>query len=143
MIFHHRREKYFNVSASDICSYIIKQRPWSVLERFEAVSAEQIGISVVTFAELIYGVERSSSIKINLPIIKDFTSRLSVLSWDSKAAEYYGKLRFFLEREGIPIGNMDLMIAAHALSRDIIMVTNNVQHFERVPQLQIENWVGK
>lgn len=126
---------------TDICSYIIKQRPMSVLERFEAVSVEQIGISVVTLAELIYGVERSSSIKVNLPIVKDFVGRLLVLSWDSQAAEHYGKLRAVLERQGTPIGNMDLMIAAQALSQNLIVVTNNVQHFERVPQLRVENWV--
>jgi len=128
---------------TDICSYIIKQRPVSVIERFETVSVEKICISVVTFAELIYGVERSSSTKINLPIIKDFVSCLSVLPWDSLAAEYYGKLRAILERKGTPIGNMDLMIAAHAISKELIVVTNNTRHFEKVPQLQIENWVGE
>jgi tRNA(fMet)-specific endonuclease VapC len=127
---------------TDTCSYLIKQRPVSVLERFEAVHKEKICISVVTFAELIYGVERSSSTKINLPIVKDFVSCLSVLPWDSEAAESYGKLRTFLELKGTPIGNMDLMIAAHALSKDLIVVTNNTRHFERVPQLRVENWVS-
>ena len=128
---------------TDISSYIIKQRPISVLERFEAVSVDKICISVITLAELIYGVEHSSSTKINLPIIKNFVSCLSVLLWDCSAAECYGKLRTILEQKGTPIGNMDLMIAAHALSEDIIVVTNNTQHFERIPQLQIENWVNE
>jgi len=114
-----------------------------VLNRFKAVSEEKISISVITFAELIYGVERSSSKKINLPIVKDFVSCLSVLPWDSDAAESYGKLRTFFERKGTPIGNMDLMIAAHALSKDRVVVTNNTRHFERVPQLRIENWVSE
>ena len=85
---------------TDICSYIIKQRPISVLEKFEAISVTQISISVVTYAELIYGVERSSSTKINLPIVKDFVSCLTVLPWNREAAESYGKLRAFLEQKG-------------------------------------------
>jgi len=128
---------------TDISSYIIKQRPISVLERFEAISVDKICISVVTLAELIYGVERSSSTKINLPIVKNFVSCLSVLPWDSSAAEYYGKLRAILEQKGTPIGNMDIMIAAHALSKNLIVVTNNTRHFKRIPQLQVENWVNE
>ncbi len=128
---------------TDISSYIIKQRPISVLERFEAISVDKICISVVTLAELIYGVERSSSTKINLPIVKNFVSCLSVLPWDNSAAECYGKLRTILEQKGTPIGNMDIMIAAHALSKDIIVVTNNTRHFKRIPQLQVENWVNE
>lgn len=126
---------------TDICSYIIKQRPISVLEKFEAISVTQISISVVTYAELIYGVERSSSTKINLPIVKDFVSCLTVLPWNREAAESYGKLRAFLEQKGTPIGNMDLLIAAHALSHKRIIVTNNTRHFDKIPQLPVENWV--
>jgi len=85
-------------------------------------------------------VERSSSKVINRPIIEDFVSRLPVLPCDREAAAHYGKLRVFLERQGTPIGNMDLMIAAHALSQGRIVVTNNVRHFEKVPELQVENW---
>jgi len=125
---------------TDICSYIIRQRPAAVLERFEAVSPVQLSISVITLAELLYGVERSSSKVINRPIIEDFVSRLPVLPWDSEAAAHYAQLRVFLERQGTPIGNMDLMIAAHALSQGRIVVTNNVRHFEKVPELQVENW---
>ena len=126
---------------TDICSYIIKQRPISVLERFETIPVTQISISVVTYAELIYGVERSSSTKINLSIVKDFVSCLTVLPWNREAAESYGKLRAFLEQKGTPIGNMDLMIAAHALSHNRIIVTNNTRHFDKIPQLPVENWV--
>jgi tRNA(fMet)-specific endonuclease VapC len=127
---------------TDICSYLIKQRPISVLKRFEAVSEDKICISVVTLAELIYGIERSSSTKINLPVVKNFVNCLSVLPWDYSTAESYGKLRTFLEQKGTPIGNMDLMIATHALSKNMIIITNNIRHFEKVPQLRIENWVS-
>lgn len=125
---------------TDICSYIIKKRPREVLERFKAVSPMQLGISVITLAELLYGVEHSSSKTINLPIIENFVSHLQVLPWESEAAVHYSKLRVLLEQQGTPIGNMDLMIAAHALSLGRIVVTNNLRHFEKVPHLQIENW---
>jgi len=125
---------------TDICSYIIKKRPREVLERFKAVSPMQLGISVITLAELLYGVEHSSSKTINLPIIENFVNHLQVLPWESEAAVHYSKLRVLLEQQGTPIGNMDLMIAAHALSLGRIVVTNNLRHFEKVPYLQVENW---
>lgn len=126
---------------TDICSYIIRERPLDVFERFKKIDMSQLYISVVTFAELIYGVEHSSSKKINRPIIDDFVHHLSILSWDQKAAEHYGKIRAFLRAEGSMIGSMDLMIAAHARSGAMTLVTNNDKHFNRVPQLEVENWV--
>jgi tRNA(fMet)-specific endonuclease VapC len=128
---------------TDISSDIIKQRPLSVLERFEQLHMEQLCISAVTYAELRYGAERSSSQKVNLPIVEDFVSRLSVLPWDKEAAAHYGHLRNHLEREGTPLGGMDTMIAAHALSRDSIVVTNNLKHFQQVPRLVVENWLSR
>ena len=125
---------------TDICSYIIRERPISVLERFQKVKMDQLHISVVTYAELIYGVEHSSSKKINRPIIDDFVHHLSILSWDQEAAEHYGKIRAFLRTEGSLIGSMDMMIAAHAKSREMTLVTNNDKHFRKVPMLKIENW---
>ena len=125
---------------TDICSYIIRERPLDVFERFKKIDMSQLYISVVTVAELIYGVEHSSSKKINRPIIDDFVHHLSILSWDQKAAEHYGKIRAFLRAEGSMIGPMDLMIAAHARSGAMTLVTNNDKHFNRVPQLEIENW---
>ena len=125
---------------TDICSYIMRERPLHVLEHFKNVAMDQVHISVVTYAELIYGVEHSSSKKINRPIIDDFVLHLSILSWDQEAAEHYGKIRAFLRAEGSIIGSMDMMIAAHAISREMTLVTNNDKHFTRVPQLKVENW---
>ncbi len=125
---------------TDICRYIIRERPLDVFERFKKIDMSQLYISVVTFAELIYGVEHSSSKKINRPIIDDFVHHLSILSWDQKAAEHYGKVRAFLRAEGSMIGSMDLMIAAHARSGAMTLLTNNDKHFNRVPQLDVENW---
>lgn len=126
---------------TDICSYIIRERPLQVLEHFKNVEMDQLYISVVTYAELIYGVEHSSSKKVNRPIIDDFVRHLSIISWDQEAAEHYGKIRAFLRAEGNIIGAMDMMIAAHARSRKMTLITNNDKHFKRVPKLQVENWV--
>ena len=126
---------------TNICIYIIKKRPISLLEKFNSIPMKNLCISVVTYAELQYGVERSSSKKMNQDIINDFVSHLVVLSWDMEAAREYGKIRSSLERKGTPIGNMDLLIAAHALSQKCTIVSNNLREFKRVKNLKYENWV--
>jgi tRNA(fMet)-specific endonuclease VapC len=126
---------------TNICIYIIKKRPIGLLEKFNSIPKNSLCISVVTYAELQYGVERSSSKKMNREIIKDFISRLIVLSWDMDAAGQYGKVRSNLEKKGTPIGNMDLMIAAQALSQKCTIVSNNLREFKRVEDLLYENWV--
>ncbi len=126
---------------TDICSYILRERPVSVLEKFKKVEKSGLCISVITQAELLYGVERSSSKKINHTIVHDFISRLIVMDWNSKAAEKYATVRASLEEKGKPIGNMDMMIAAHALSINATIVTNNTRHFSQVPKLKCVNWV--
>lgn len=125
---------------TDICSYIIRERPVRVFERFEALEIDQLCISVVTYAELIYGVEYSSSKKINRSIVDHFVRHLTIIDWDKKAAEHYGDIRAYLQKTGEIIGAMDMMIAAHARSQNMTLVTNNEKHFVRVPKLQVENW---
>ena len=125
---------------TDICSYIIRERPLKVFEHFEALKMDQICISAVTYAELIYGVEHSSSKKINRSIVNQFVKHLSIIDWNKKAAEHYGNIRAILQADGNIIGAMDMMIAAHARSRKMVLVTNNEKHFKRVPKLQVENW---
>lgn len=127
---------------TDICSYIIREKPIEVFERFGTLKMSQICISVVTYAELIYGVEHSSSKKINRPIIDDFVRHLSIMNWDKEAAEHYGNIRAFLRADGNIIGSMDMMIAAHARSQKKILVTNNEKHFTRIPKLKVENWAN-
>jgi len=126
---------------TDICSYIIREKPIKVFERFESLDMDQLCISVVTYAELIYGVEHSSSKKINRSIVNDFVNHLNIMEWDKFAAEHYGKIRAFLQANGDIIGAMDMMIAAHAVSLKMTLVTNNEKHFKRVPKLNVENWV--
>ena len=126
---------------TNICIYIIKKRPTNLLEKFNAIPPNTLCISTITYAELQYGVERSSSKKMNQRILADFVSRLDVQPWDVEAARQYGKIRTSLEKRGKPIGNMDLLIAAHALSQQWVLVSNNLREFSRIRGLQCENWV--
>jgi tRNA(fMet)-specific endonuclease VapC len=89
----------------------------------------------------LYGVERSSSKRINRPIVDDFVQHLDVIAWDEAAAEQYGKIRADLEARGEPIGAMDMMIAAHAKSIKAVLITNNQKHLARIKRLMVENWV--
>jgi len=126
---------------TDMCSHIIKEHPVGVQQRFRKIAMEQLCISVVTYAELIYGVERSSSKRVNRPVIEDFVRHLDVMDWNSEAADQYGAIRAELEAAGTLIGAMDMMIAAHAKSIKAVLVTNNQKHFTKVKGLKVENWV--
>ncbi len=125
---------------TNIVIYIIKRRPIEVLNTFNT-NANRMAISVVTLAELLHGVEKSSQPASNLAVVEDFCSRLQVLPYTPKAAQHYGSIRASLEILGQPIGVNDLHIAAHARSEGLILVTNNIREFAKVPALQIENWV--
>ena len=126
---------------TDTSSYIIRQRPESVRTRFNALQLEQICISIITYAELLYGVERSSSTKVNRAVVDSFAHHLVIRHWDEAAAGHYAQIRTHLETSGTPIGGMDMQIAAHARSLGAVLVTNNIRHFERVDGLVLENWV--
>ncbi len=126
---------------TDMCSYIIKAHPESVASRFKKIDMAQLCISVITYAELMYGVQRSSSKRINRPIIEDFLSHLDVVEWGTDASDQYSVIRTELEIIGTPIGAMDMLIAAHAKSIKAVLVTNNRKHFIKVRGLKIENWV--
>jgi tRNA(fMet)-specific endonuclease VapC len=113
-----------------------------VLKRFQRVRMDQICISVVTYTELLYGVQRSSSRRVNRQVVDDFIRHLSVYDWNREAAAHYGEVRNMLDKERKPIGAMDLMIAAHARSMAATLVTNNTRHFGRVEGLITVNWVN-
>jgi len=125
---------------TNIVIYVIKRRPGEILAKFNE-NAERMAISVVTLAELIHGAEKSNRRAANLTVVDDFVSRIEVLPYTTKAANHYGQIRAALEQIGRPIGVNDLHIAAHARSEGLVLVTNNVGEFERVPALRIENWV--
>ncbi len=126
---------------TNICIYIIKRHPGSVLGRVESHPLGDIGISVITLAELEYGVSKSSNPARNRDALEQFVSPLEVAPFDQPATVAYGKVRASLEKKGNPIGSMDLLIAAHAVSLGNRLVTNNVREFKRVPGLRVENWV--
>lgn len=125
---------------TNIVIYVIKRRPLEVLTMFNQ-HAGRMAMSVVTLAELYHGAEKSERVAQNLAVIEDFTSRLEVLPYTASAAQHYGAIRSSLEKAGQPIGVNDLHIAAHARSQGLVVVTNNLSEFERVPGLMVENWV--
>ena len=125
---------------TNIVIYVLKQRPIEVLATFN-VNASRMAISSITLAELFHGAEKSSRVSENMAAIEDFCSRLEVVPYGPKAAQHYGAIRAALEKLGQPIGVNDLHIAAHARSEGLVLVTNNTGEFERVPALEVENWV--
>ena len=124
---------------TNICIFTIKNRPQNVREVFKRHSG-QMCISIVTLMELIYGAEKSSNPERNMADVEGFAARLEVLGYDPEAAAHTGQLRAELARVGKQIGPYDQMIAGHARSRGLIVVTNNGREFERVPGLRIEDW---
>lgn len=125
---------------TNICIYTIKQKPMEVREAFN-LHHSQLCISVVTLMELVNGAEKSTLPSKNLQIIEGFAARLDVLDYDALAAAHSGQLRAELTRTGKTLGPYDQMIAGHARSRGLILVSNNLAEFERVPGLRLENWV--
>jgi tRNA(fMet)-specific endonuclease VapC len=125
---------------TNICIFLVKRKPVSVLLRFEQQSPQDISISTVTLAELRYGADKSSRPRQNHAALDAFLVPLSVLDFDSEAADRYGQVRADLERQGTPIGPLDTMIAAHALRLGAALVTNNSSEFSRVAGLNVEDW---
>ena len=125
---------------TNICIYIIKRKPEKVIKRFLELKPDDIGISCITISELKYGVEKSSKPDENTIALKQFLQPLSVLDYTNEDAETYGKIRADLEIKGMLIGAMDLLIASQAVSRNLILVTNNENEFKRVKGVKIENW---
>lgn len=125
---------------TNICIYAIKHKPEAVIQRFLRHDPEEMCISAVTYAELMHGVEKSRAVEKNRIAISLFLSPITVLEFHAPAAEEYGKIRAELERKGTPIGLMHLLIAGHARSEGLILVTNNTREFERVEGLTVEDW---
>lgn len=126
---------------TNIVIYVLKRRPQAVLESFNQ-HANRMAISAITLSELLHGAEKSDRVAQNLEVIDDFCSRIEILSYGIKASQHYGSIRSALEKTGKPIGVNDIHIAAHARSEGLVLVTNNVGEFVRVPALQIENWIS-
>jgi tRNA(fMet)-specific endonuclease VapC len=118
----------------------VKHKPAGTLKRFEQTRAGDVGMSVITYLELVYGASKSRHVEANLARIERLSGLIPVLPLDARVGTHYGNLRTQLERSGSRIGAHDLLIAAHALSLGLIVVTNNVREFGRVRGLRIENW---
>jgi tRNA(fMet)-specific endonuclease VapC len=127
---------------TNICIYIIKQQPAAVLKRFLEYQIGDICISSITLAELRYGVAKSTHEEKNAKALDEFIVPLEIVSFDEAAAHVYGEIRAILERAGTPIGAMDMLIAAHALSLGISLVINNSRAFGRIPALNSIDWVA-
>ena len=125
---------------TNICIYTIKHKPPEVIKAFLCHEPDDMCISSITYGELMHGVEKSQAVERNRAAITLFLSAISILPFDSDAAEKYGAVRADLERKGTPIGPMDMLIAGHARSRGLILVTNNTRKFFRVNELEVEDW---
>jgi tRNA(fMet)-specific endonuclease VapC len=128
---------------TNICIALIRQRPAGLLQRLTALEPGEVGLSSITLAELIYGADKSSQTEQNLAALEQFLLPLELVNFDESAATAYGQIRAGLEREGKVIGSMDMLIAAHALSLNTILVTNNIKEFGRVSGLLLEDWISE
>ena len=125
---------------TNICIFIIKQRPAAVLKRFLEYQVGDIGISSITLSELRYGVAKSVRREKNAKALDEFITPLEVIAYDEASAHVYGDIRAALEKAGTTIGSMDMLIAAHAVSLGIPLVTNNTREFLRVPSINLIDW---
>jgi tRNA(fMet)-specific endonuclease VapC len=125
---------------TNICIYVMKNYPLALLEKFNSL-AEQLCVSSITLGELHYGAEKSARRVDNLTAIEHFVARLDVLPFGAKAAAHYGQVRAELERAGTPCGPHDMQIGGHARSEGLIVVTNNMREFGRMPGIRAESWV--
>lgn len=123
---------------TDISSYVIRRRPASIAERFQS-HAEQLCVSAMTAAELRFGAAKAGRAEL-ASLVEAYLARLTILDWGDSATFHYARIRTELERLGTPIGNMDLLIACHAVAERATLVTNNVKHFGVVPDLKLEQW---
>ena len=125
---------------TNICIYVMKNYPLDLREKFNALE-EQLCMSSITLGELHYGAEKSARRAENLMAIENFVARLDVLAFADKAAAHYGQVRAELERAGTPCGVHDMQIGGHARSEGLIVVTNNMRDFARMPGVRAENWI--
>ncbi len=125
---------------TNICIFIIKQKPESVIQRFMELKPGDICISSITYAELVHGAERSRGKEKNRLALTTFLSEIPILPFDDLAAQTYGRVKAELQREGISFSQLDALIAAHAKSKELILVSNHIRDFARVDGLIVEDW---
>ncbi len=125
---------------TNICIYIMNQHPAEVIKKFRQINVGDIGVSSITVSELQYGVSKSRHKEMNQQRLNEFLFPMRILAFDENAARCYGDIRCQLEKQGQIIGPLDLLIAAHAISEQLIIVTNNDKEFKRIQNLAVENW---
>lgn len=127
---------------TNICIYIINEKPKKVLKKFEQYPVHEFGIPSITHAELQYGVEKSKNKNTNQDALHEFLLPLTILPFHGeKLVTFYGEIRASLESKGKTIGPLDMLSAAHALSLDLTIISNNIKEFSRIPNLKCENWI--
>ena len=126
---------------TNICIYIIKNKPESVREKFKCYNIGDLVLSSITVSELYYGAYKSQYVEKNLLALEHFLKPFDIVEYDLKASIEYGKIRASLEKSGQIIGGLDMLIAAHAKSLKMTLVTNNKKEFERIDGLILDNWV--
>lgn len=125
---------------TDICIFVLRNRPTEVGETFRRFEHE-LCISTITVGELFFGVERSARRLENRRAVEEFIGNLTVLPFTIRGAAHFAQLRAELTGAGVACGPYDMLIAGHARSEDLTVITNNVREFRRIPGLQVENWV--
>lgn len=128
---------------TNVCIATIKECPEEVKEKLLKIQVGEIGISSIVVAELWYGIRLSGMRKHNEVALNEFLEYVIVLDWPEEAAPEYGRIRAQLKKKGTPIGANDLLIAAHALALDAVLVTDNIREFRRIQNLKIENWISR
>jgi tRNA(fMet)-specific endonuclease VapC len=126
---------------TNICIGLIRRKPQTLIEKLSSCTPGDVGISSITIAELAYGVQKSSQVQRNMVALEQFLLPLEIANFDQRASLAYGAVRTTLEREGKGIGSMDMLIGAHALSLNVMLVTNNTNEFQRIPNLKLEDWM--
>ena len=126
---------------TNICIYIINNHPKHVVERIKTLEPYQVKLSSISLAELEYGVSKSKQRERNRQALVHFASAFDIIEFNDNDAEVYGLIRAELEKKGQIIGPYDMQIAAQAISRDLILVTNNISEFSRISNIKLENWV--
>ena len=127
---------------TNICIGLIRQKPQKLIRRLTRCAPGEVGVSSITIAELAHGANKSNQVEQNLTALEQFLLPIEVAGFDQRASAAYGVVRAFLEREGKVIGSMDMLIGAHALSLGVTLVTNNVDEFQRITKLKIEDWMA-
>lgn len=125
---------------TNICIYVMKNRPSGLRERFDRL-VDELCISTISLGEMYFGAEKSTRQGENRLAIEEFAARLELLPFSVDAAAHYGQIRAELERGGRPAGTHDMLIGGHARSEGLVLVTNNLREFRRMPGLRFENWV--